>query len=88
MLAKGYRPKVQLGHHKTLVEFAKYVLKGFSQLTRTYDQIRKKRNKIIYDIMSVSESEASQATSVADKYFKIVEERITSDNPQQKLWKP
>jgi len=88
MLSKGYRPKIQLGHHKTLVSFAKYILKGFEQLTETYDRIRKKRNKIIYDITEVSVSEAERTFAVAEKYFKIVEDRINTDNPQQKLWRP
>lgn len=89
MLARGYRPKTQLGHHKTLIEFARFVLKDkFSPLTATYDRMRKKRNKIIYDITSVSQTEATEAISVAKKYFAIVENKIEQDNPQQKLWKP
>lgn len=88
MLSKGYRPKVQLGHHKTLVNFARYALKNFGRLTDTYDRIRKKRNKIIYDIISVSESEANGAIIAAEKYFNIVEDKIIQDNPQQKFWKP
>ncbi len=89
MLSKGYRPKTQLGHHKTLVEFAKVILGNrFSSLTATYDRMRKKRNKIIYDIGSVSQTEGKEAIAIADKYFKVVEGKILSDNPQQKLWKP
>lgn len=89
MLSRGYRPKVQLGHHKTLVNFARLVLKnGFSKITATYEMMRKKRNKLIYDISSVSESEAQESLKVAEKYFQIVQTKISSDNPQQELWKP
>lgn len=88
MLSRGYRPKVQLGHHKTLIGFARYILKNFNQLANTYDKIRKKRNKIIYEIVNTSESETKYAITIAEKYFKIVEAKIAQDNPQQKLWKP
>ena len=89
ILSHGFRPKVQLGHHKTLVEFAKHILKGnFDAIADTYDRMRKKRNKLVYDVASVSQTEAEQAVKIAKRYFKIVEEKISSDNPQQKLWKP
>lgn len=89
MLSHGFRPRVQLGHHKTLVEFAKLVLKGkFSQLADTYDRMRKKRNKLLYDVASVGQTEASQAVAIAEKYFVVVENKISEDNPQQKLWRP
>jgi uncharacterized protein (UPF0332 family) len=88
MLSRGYRPKVQLGHHKTLISFSRYILKDFKQLTETYDKIRKRRNKIIYDIVEVSSGEAEGAFRIAEKYFKVVEDKIATDNPQQKLWRP
>lgn len=87
MLSKGYRPRVQLGHHKTLVSFAKEILKEFSSITATYDRMRQKRNKLIYDIASVSKTEAKQALEIAKKYFDIVEDKIAEDNPQQRLWR-
>lgn len=89
LLSYGYRPKMQLGHHKTLVNFSKYVLKDkFSKITATYDRMRQKRNKLIYDVASVSESEAEETIIVAKKYFQIVAQKIAQDNPQQKLWRP
>lgn len=87
MLSRGYRPRVQLGHHKTLVLYSKNVLSQFSEITATYDRMRQKRNKIIYDVASISKTEANQALAVARKYFDVVEEKISVDNPQQKLWK-
>ena len=88
MLSRGYRPKVQLGHHRTLVSFARFVLIDFVRLTDTYDKMRKTRNKIIYDILSVSEIEARRAITAAEKYFRVVADKIAEDNPQQKLWRP
>lgn len=87
MLSRGYRPRVQLGHHKTLVLYAKYVLRQFSSIIATYDRMRQKRNKLIYDIASVGKTEAKQALLIAKRYFDIVEDKIAKDNPQQKLWK-
>lgn len=86
MLSRGYRPRVQLGHHKTLVLYARYVLKQFTEITATYDRMRQKRNKLIYDVASVGKTEAKQALAIAKKYFDIVEDKIAEDNPQQKLW--
>ncbi|HOX41593.1 MAG TPA: hypothetical protein PK263_05385 [bacterium] len=88
MLSCGYRPKTQLGHHAVLVEYAKFVLKQFSSLTEIYGRMRKKRNKIIYETETVSKSEAQRAVNMATKYFKVVEQKISEDNPQQKLWQP
>lgn len=89
MLSHGYRPRIQLGHHITLINFSKYILKEkFSSVTSTYDRMRQKRNKLIYDDAFVSIIEATQALKIAEKYFQIVEGKISQDNPQQKLWRP
>ncbi|EKD56559.1 MAG: hypothetical protein ACD_58C00147G0005 [uncultured bacterium] len=89
MLSHGYRPRIQLGHHITLVSFSKYILKEkFFAITSTYDKMRQKRNRLIYDDAFVSITEANKALEVAEKYFQIVEEKIKQENPQQKLWKP
>jgi len=88
MMSRGFRPKVQLGHHKALVNFAQSILKDFVSLTLTYEKMRKTRNKIIYDDFSVNLSQAKNAVRIAEKYFQVVEDKIAQDNPQQKLWKP
>ncbi len=85
MLSRGYRPKTQLGHHKTLVMFAKDILNDFSGLISTYDRMRQKRHKLIYDVSAVGLSEAKNACIIAQKYYSIVLERIESENPQKKL---
>lgn len=89
MLSRGYRPKMRLGHHRTLVEFAKHVLgEKFNSLTHAYNGMREKRNQLIYDTRSISKTEAKHSLIICEKYFEVVEDKITEDNPQQKLWKP
>ena len=89
MLSDGYRPRISVGHHKTLVEYAKVTLgQKFRHLTNTYNRIRIKRNKVTYDAKTVSDTEAKSAVALANKYFEAVEKHIASKNPQQKLWKP
>ncbi|MHB8858654.1 MAG: hypothetical protein ACYC6Z_04105 [Thermoleophilia bacterium] len=86
MFSRGYRPRVQLGHHKTLVNFSKYVLGDtFAGMTATYDKMRGKRNRVVYDVGAVSEDELSEALSMAEKYLSVVKQRIEEENPQMKL---
>lgn len=88
MLSHGYRPRKQMGHHQTLVEFSKQVLgPKFHLLTSTYSRMRRKRNNVIYEAESVAITEAKEAVKYAEKYYIAVENKIASDNPQQKLWK-
>lgn len=87
MLSYGYRPRISLGHHKTLVEFARYVLdKKFAPLISTYNRMRSKRNKLIYEISFISETETLEALKIADDYIKIVKQKISRENPQAKLF--
>lgn len=89
MLSRGLRPKIRLGHHKTLVSYSQDILGAkFEQITSTYNKMRKKRNSIIYDSCSISLIEAKNAVETSEKYFGIIESKIVSDNPQQKLWRP
>jgi uncharacterized protein (UPF0332 family) len=89
MRSYGLRTKAERGHHLILVDFAKNKLGlKFTKLTATYNQMRKKRNKLEYDIDSVSISEAKSAVAVAEKFYSAVEQKISQDNPQQKLWRP
>lgn len=88
MFSHGYRPRVQLGHHKTLVNFSAYILGSeFDSLTATYDKMRDKRNKIIYDSLSISETEAGKAIDLSAKYIKALSDRMEHENPQIKLFK-
>src|SRR3990172_466424 len=86
MLSRGYRPRTGPGHHKTLVDFSSFVLgENFEDITATHDKMRAKRNKVVYDIALVSETEASQAAILAGQYVDIVKSKIEEDNPQLKL---
>ncbi len=86
MLSRGCRPRTGLGHHKTLVEFSGFVLgEKFADIITTYDRMRAKRNKVVYDIALVSEAEATQAADLAGKYVDVVRNKIEEDNPQLRL---
>lgn len=86
MFTRGYRPRVQLGHHKTLVNFSKFVLgDSFSSLTSTYDKMRSKRNRVVYDVGAVSEAEATEGLRMAEKYLSVVRQKIEEENPQLNL---
>jgi uncharacterized protein (UPF0332 family) len=86
MFSQGYRPRVQLGHHKTLVGFSQFILgEEFTSLTATYERMRKKRNRVVYDIGAVSKVEVKEALVLAEKYLDIVKKKIMEENPQLKL---
>ena len=85
----GYRPRSGAGHHAVLVQLSKKILgPKFDNLTSTYNQMRKKRNKILYDINSATKLEAGSSVHIARRFFQAVEQKISKDNPQQKFWKP
>lgn len=87
MHSRGFRPRIQLGHHKIIVNYASYVLGDrFSEVTATYDRMRSKRNKAIYDVYNVSQTEAQQAFKLANEYLSIVASKIEEENPQLKLF--
>ena len=77
LFLKGYRPKGQ-GQHETVVQAAGFILgKGFESLTRQFNQMRQKRNKLIYDIGGlVSHEEANEAFKAAEKYFEKITQFI------------
>lgn len=86
MFSQGYRPRVQLGHHKTLIKFSKYVLgEGYAGMTATYDHMRGKRNRVVYDVGAVSEAEVKEALSMAEKYLNVIKQKIEEESPQMKL---
>lgn len=86
LFLKGYRPK-GLGQHETVMEVANSILgSGFKELTRQFDAMRKKRNRLIYDIGDlVSHSEAEKAFEVAGEYVMRVRKFMEAEDPQLKL---
>lgn len=83
---KGYRPKGQ-GQHETVVKVAGAALgKDYESLTRQFNQMRQKRNKLIYDIGGlVSHEEAEEAFKAAEKYLEKVRQFMEAADPQLKL---
>ena len=86
LFLKGYRPKGP-AQHETVVEAANSILgSGFKELTRQFDAMRKKRNRLIYDIGDlVSHSDAEKAFKAADEYVNRVRKFMEDNDPQLKL---
>lgn len=86
LFLKSYRPKGQ-GQHETVVRAAGFVLgKDFESLTRQFNQMRQKRNKLIYDIGGlVSHEEANEAFKAAEKYLDKIRQFMEDEDPQLKL---
>jgi uncharacterized protein (UPF0332 family) len=73
MLSHGQRPRVQLGHHAAIIEFARTHLDpALGPLISLFDRMRRKRNIAFYDIAIISEVEAEDAVRVAEDYIKAV----------------
>lgn len=73
MLSHGQRPRVQLGHHVAIIEFAQKNLDpGLATTFALFDRMRRKRNNAFYDIAIISDTEAEGAVTVAERYLKLV----------------
>lgn len=81
MFSYGYRP-IDGEQHKTVTAFCENILgKEFSNLTRNFDRMRKKRNRFTYDEagLLVTETETQKAIEDAVKFVeetsKFIENR-------------
>ena len=73
MLSHGQRPRVQLGHHVAILEFAqKHLDPALAPTFDLFDRMRRKRNDAFYDIAIISEVEAGEAADTLDRYLKVV----------------
>ena len=73
MLSHGHRPRVQLGHHIAIIEFAqKHLDPGLAATFALFDRMRRKRNESFYDIALISDVEAKDAVQMAEDYLKVV----------------
>jgi uncharacterized protein (UPF0332 family) len=82
MLSHGQRPRVQLGHHVAIIEFAKKHLDPrLGPLFDLFDRMRRKRNISFYDIAVISEVEAEEAVRAAEEYLKEVSADIRTRIP-------
>ncbi len=86
LFLRGYRPKGQ-GQHETVVQAAGFILgRDFESLTRQFNQMRQKRNKLMYDIGGlVSHSEAEEGFKAAEKYLEKIRRFMEDENPQLRL---
>ena len=77
MLSCGQRPRVQLGHHVTILEFSqKHLGDNFAATFDLFDRMRRKRNEAFYDIALISEVEAEDAVLAVEEYLRVVRSEI------------
>ncbi len=77
MLSHGQRPRVQLGHHVAIIEFAEKHLGEFAGPTfALFDRMRRKRNEAFYDIALITDTEAGEAVKTAFEYLRRVRAAI------------
>jgi uncharacterized protein (UPF0332 family) len=73
MLSHGQRPRVQLGHHVAIIEFAqKHLDPSHAALFPLFDRMRRKRNEAFYDIAVIGDEEAEDAVVAVEKYVHII----------------
>lgn len=73
MLSHGQRPRLQLGHHIAIIEFAqKHLAPNASGTFALFDRMRRKRNDAFYDIALIGGAEAEEAVALAEGYLQLV----------------
>ena len=73
MLSHGQRPRVQLGHHIAIIEFAqKHLDPKWASTFALFDRMRRKRNDAFYDIALISDTEAKEAVTTAERYLQLI----------------
>jgi uncharacterized protein (UPF0332 family) len=82
MLSYGQRPRVQLGHHIAIIEFAQKHLNASHAATfALFDRMRRKRNEAFYDIALIGDEEAEDAVVAAEAYLQVVAADIQTRIP-------
>jgi uncharacterized protein (UPF0332 family) len=82
MLSHGQRPRVQIGHHIAIIEFAqKHLDPGHAALFALLDRMRRKRNEAFYDIAIIGDEEAEDAVIAAEKYLQVIAAEIQKRTP-------
>jgi uncharacterized protein (UPF0332 family) len=73
MLSHGQRPRVQLGHHQAIIDFAAKHLGGsHGALFALFDRMRRKRNDAFYDVAVVGQAEAEEAVLAAEQLIQFI----------------
>jgi uncharacterized protein (UPF0332 family) len=82
MLSHGQRPRVQLGHHVAIIEFAQKRLDpSHAAFFALFDRMRRKRNEAFYDIAIIGGVEAEDAVVAVEKYVQIIAADIQRRKP-------
>lgn len=82
MLSHGHRPRVQLGHHIAIIEFAKKHLDPrHAALFALFDRMRRKRNQAFYDIAVIGDEEAEDAVNATEHYVQLISADIQKRLP-------
>ncbi len=83
---RGYR-SVDGQQHKTIIELSGEILgKGFKNLIKRFDRMRRKRNQFTYDpFLPVSKIEAENALKTAEEFVAKVIKQVQEENPQLRL---
>jgi ParB-like chromosome segregation protein Spo0J len=83
MLSHGERPRVQLGHHIAIIEFAQQHLDpSLEAIFALFDRMRRKRNDAFYAIAIISDTEAEEAVQAAERYLKLITAEIAKRLPR------
>jgi hypothetical protein len=81
--AKGFRTRVQTGHHQKLIESMEFTLKADARLIQKIRVFSKKRNATSYDAAGgVSEQELFQAIALAEQLEKQVIIWLAATHPE------
>jgi uncharacterized protein (UPF0332 family) len=80
---RGYR-SVDGQQHKTIIELSGEILgKGFKNLIKKFDRMRRKRNQFTYDpFLPVSKTEAEDVLKTAEEFVAKVIKQVQDENPQ------
>jgi len=82
MLSHGQRPRVQLGHHIAIIEFAQNNLDPrLAPTFALFDRMRRKRNDAFYGIALITQAEAENAVKSAEEYLKAIATDIQTRMP-------
>lgn len=87
MLSFGQRPRSTVGHHKVIIEFVGQKFgKKYVSLISNFDEMRKKRNKAIYEPFgNIGEKEATDAIKTAKEFISIIYNHIQGKDQQPPL---
>ena len=78
MFSKGFRPRGE-GQHATVVRFIRETLgQEFYDLVELFDQMRRKRNRIVYEMTSlVGNKEAKEVLAIARRFVSLMNDLIS-----------